>query len=744
MKKANLNGALNVESAGEKELKISANATSRMNGARLVMQQNEQTLFEQTVDLAPDQPYQTTFQHSPRVLDEAYRLLLYDAEGQKKVAYHHKPMKEQPRMPDPVQPPKSPEEIETVEELYLTGLRIEQFHNPSLEPYPYYEEALRRDPGNYRVNRSLGILYYERGMMDQAHKHLSRAVERITRKYTSPRDGEAHYYLGLTEKYLDNDQQAYDALYKATWDHRFSAPAYFQLAQMDSRAGNFDKALEHLDRSLETNHINNKAMAMKAAVFRHMGRPDESLKTLQPVFEDDPLHPWAGYEKHLAEKKRDTEETPAQPLQLNQKLQANKTQTYLELAASYMSGGLWQDARQVLNTYGELNLPEHPMVDYYLGYTYDRTGQKAQAQDHYKRGAAASPGYCFPFRLESQKILQHVLEVHPNDHRAHYYLGNLMFYYQQRNQAIEHWETSKELGSDYAYLFRNLGMAYNRVRNNPEKAIDNYRQAIEIKEDEPRFYAELTNIYKKADVPFSDRLQLLEDHEQVVQLRDDALSLLIQTWLNVGKYDQAIDYLSKHHFRRWEGGGNIRNIYVDAYLLRGMDQYHKGKYQQALEDFQQALRYPENIQAAQSYHGGRRGQIHYFAGMASEAMDNTRQAQRHYKKAVSSKKRGEANEMHHFEALALQKLGMEEKAHEIFLDILQNGRRKAKRTGSMSFFAKFGEQQAASPRQADAHYLIGLGYLGAGNAEKARSEFEKALQMDMDHIWARYELSRMH
>ena len=743
MKKANLNGALNVEADGEQELMISANATSRMDDARLVMKHEDQILFEETVSLAPDKPYQTTIQSSPDILDQAYRLILYDADDKKQVAYHHQPAKEQPRMPDPVQPPKSPKEIETVEELYLTGLRIEQFHNPSLEPYPYYEEALRRDPGNYRVNRSLGILYYERGMMDQAHKHLTRAVERITRKYTSPRDGEAHYYLGLTEKYLDNHQQAYDALYKATWDHRFSAPAYFQLAQLDSRAGNFDKALEHLDRSLETNRINNKAIAMKAAVLRHMKRYDKALETLQPVFEDDPLHPWAGYEKHLAKKMRDGKATPANPLQLNKKLQANKTQTYLELASNYMNCGLWQDARQVLNTFLELNLPEHPMIHYYLGYTSDRMGQRDQAKDHYERAAAASPDYCFPFRLESQKILQHVLQVHPNDHRTHYYLGNLMFYYQQRNQAMEHWEASKDLDSEYPYLFRNLGMAYNRVRNNPEKAIENYRMAIQIQKQDPRFDAELMAIYQKADVSFEERLDLLHDRKDVIKLRDDALSRFIQTLLHVKKYDQAIDYLKEHHFKRWEGGGNIRNIYVDAYLLRGLDQYHKGKYKQALEDFQQALRYPENIQAAQSYHGGRRGQIHYFAGMTCEAMDKTRQAREHYKKAVSSKKRGEATDMHYYEARALQNLGMETKAHEIFLDIMQNGKKKMERTGSMSFFAKFGEQQAASPQQADAHYLIGLGYLGAGNAQKAHSEFEKALQMDMDHIWARYYLNKM-
>ena len=67
-------------------------------------------------------------------------------------------------MPAPVVAPEAPEAVPTVEELYYVGLRLEQFHNPALEPYPYYEEALRRDPDDSRTNTALGILYCKRAM----------------------------------------------------------------------------------------------------------------------------------------------------------------------------------------------------------------------------------------------------------------------------------------------------------------------------------------------------------------------------------------------------------------------------------------------------------------------------------------------------------------------------------------------------------------------------------------------------
>jgi hypothetical protein len=62
------------------------------------------------------------------------------------------------RSPEPYSPPPNPKNIKTVEELYLAGLRLEQFYNSEIDSYPYFEEALRRDPYDSQVNTYLGIL----------------------------------------------------------------------------------------------------------------------------------------------------------------------------------------------------------------------------------------------------------------------------------------------------------------------------------------------------------------------------------------------------------------------------------------------------------------------------------------------------------------------------------------------------------------------------------------------------------
>ena len=50
---------------------------------------------------------------------------------------------------------------------------------------------------------------------------------------------------------------------------------------------------------------------------------------------------------------------------------------------------------------------------------------------------------------------------------------------------------------------------------------------------------------------------------------------------------------------------------------------------------------------------------------------------------------------------------------------------------------------SSEARKASAHYILGLGYLGKGQNEDARIEFEKAVELNVSHIWARVWLTEM-
>ena len=164
-------------------------------------------------------------------------------------------------MPKPVEPPPPPKEIKTNEELYLARPALEQFHSPAMEPYPYYEEALRRDPGDSRVNVALAILYLKARDVCRGGEALNAAIERITRNYTSPKDGEAFYYLGVALKAPREVDAADNAFHKAAWSQAWYGPSHYVLAENACRRGDFARALEFVDRAISANALNTKALA---------------------------------------------------------------------------------------------------------------------------------------------------------------------------------------------------------------------------------------------------------------------------------------------------------------------------------------------------------------------------------------------------------------------------------------------------------------------------------------------------
>ncbi len=740
MKTANLSGALNLDLTSGGRARIAAYATQKYEDAVLSLSAGSRTILQKSVTISPAKPFSAEVDLSEGVKETDLGLSLKSPGGKTLLAYS--PEKgERPERPETAKPPKSPDEIETVEELYLTGLRIEQFHNPSREPYPYYEEALKRDPENYRVTRSLGILYLKRGMLGKAEQHLRTAVKQVTEDYTSPRDGEALYYLGLILKIKGQYDEAYDRLYRATWSYGCHTAAYYHLAQIDCMRGDFQTALGHVNRSLVTNQWNKKAFALKCAVLRHLGRYQDAAEAAADVLEFDPLHPWAGYELYLAKSQDGSSAQAKRALaRLEGWLQANKVQSYLELATNYGNCGMWNDAVGVLRRLVEEHDEGYPLAAYYLGYYLEKMGRSDRAEQWYRRGGRMSPDYCFPFRIESLQVLRRVTEHYPRDDRAHYYLGNLLYHYKQEEDAIQAWEQSRELNPDYAYVHRNLGIAYDRAQKELRKAISSYEKAIEANRKDPRFYTELGRLHKEADVSLEKRLDLFEANQEVLNLRDDALALQTQFYIQVGEYDKAIHLLETRHFRRWEGGGAIRDVYVNAYLLRGKKRAEKGDFQKALQDYKQALEYPDNIEAGKTYHGGRQTQINCLIAAAYERLGQEETAQKYYKKAVSAKGHKRWSALAYYEALARRKLGEEKKASETFDGLITHGKRRLGRHEGMDFFAKFGEKKSAQVQMADARYLIGLGHLGKGEQEKAREQFEKAVELDLDHVWAQTQL----
>jgi tetratricopeptide (TPR) repeat protein len=685
-------------------------------------------IFEEKIEIGPEWPFAAEIPLPAGTEEDSLRLSLITGDGKELIVYKPRKRISSP-IPEPVSPPLPPQEIKTNEELYLAGLRLEQFHNPALEPYPYYEEVLNRDPDDARANTALGRLYLVRGLYGESEAKLRRAVARLTKNFTRPKDGEALYYLGLAWRFQGKEKEAFDAFARASWSAAWSAASNFQMAELASGQKNFSGALELIDRSVAANRWNVKALDLAAVLLRKMGRLEEAEKQVRESLMLDPLDFLAANEHALLYSGRGLEAEAREFLaDLGAKMR-DSVQNYLELAVDYGHGGFWDEAIAVLSRLvNSENTPgsSHPMVYYYLGYFSHKNGQEPEARQFLDEASRMPADYVFPFRLESIDVLLWAEKENPQDARAPYYLGNL-FFDLQPERAIEQWEKSKKIDGTLATVHRNLGLAYSRVKNDLPSAVISLEKAVACDPNDPRLYFELDQLYDLSNIPPQTRLALLAKNYAVVARRDDALSREISLLIEVGQTGQAIELLKSHHFHVWEGGGEIHNICADAHLLQGRKFLTEKKYEQALEDFRAALEYPDNLEVGQPAGGGGSAEIYYFIGRAYEALNKPEEAKDAYTRAAGFSQG--PSEPSYYQGLSWRKLGQEQKALDAFDRLIRFARESVEKAPAMDYFAKFGEKESALRQQAYSHYLLGLGLLGKGQQGEAKAEFQKALSL---------------
>src|SRR3712207_6167583 len=494
-KNANRRVAVNLE-IEDQRVRLGASVTEPFVHATVNLEAQGETLLERTMDLAPDRPFIEEVSLPNEIVGEDCVLRVLSRQGDELIRYAPEKAGEAP-LPEPATEPPLPSEIHTTEELYLTGLHLEQYRHATRYPEDYWEEALRREPGNVSSNNALGLLRLRRGEFERAEKHFRRAIETLTRLNPNPYDGEPYYNLGLALKFQNRLDEAYDAFYKAIWNYAWQAPGYYALAEIDCRYGDNDTALDHLERALLTNAANLKARNLRTAVLRRSGRYEKAEALAQETVATDPLDFWSRNELVLISRETGNSAATENRLRQLSDLLRDEAQTYLDLAFDYVGAGLWEEAtdllRRLLPTGGE-EVAIYPMVYYALGFLAERRGETEEAKEYRRQGARMPPDYCFPARLEEAEILRGAQEANPEDAKAFYYLGNLLYDKKRYEEAINNWETSCRLDPGFSIPWRNLGIAYFNVRSDPEKSKECYLKAFDANPKDARLLFELDQL----------------------------------------------------------------------------------------------------------------------------------------------------------------------------------------------------------------------------------------------------------
>jgi tetratricopeptide (TPR) repeat protein len=730
---ANLDAAVSLRPA-DGRARVGVNVTVRRPGAHVVLRvQGGKVLDDTVADLAPDAPYVAEI-GLPAGVDAAdLELAVTAADGHDLIRHRPVPRTDRP-IPAPATEPPLPEAVGTIEELYLTGLHLEQYRHATRDPEPYWREALRRDPGDVRSNTALARWHLRRGEAEAAERLARTALTRLTGRNPNPYDGEPAYVLGLALRLQGRDGEARDAFTKAGWNAAWWGPASHALAELTSAAGSAGEAIAIIERALDADADDLNARDLGAAILRRSGRADAALAVVEETLARDPLDAWATWERRLL--------TGTAPEALRASLPADE-QTRLDVAFDYAAAGLADDAIRLLETFvpagsGRSHGPvASPMVHYTLGHLRERLGDVAGAARCRAAGRAADPTYCFPSRLEEIAVLRSAIAADPDDPRAPYYLGLLLYDRRRYAEAVALWERAAELDPAFPTVHRNLGIAAFNHLGRPRRARAAYEAALAADPDDARLLYEADQLAKRMNVPSATRLRRLEARRDLVDRRDD-LSVELATLRNdVGRHEDALRLILGRRFHPWEGGeGLVATQYETAHLRLADRALERGRADEALAHAQAAERYPASLGEGRHLLAPRQHILRRI-GLALRAAGDeegavTALSEAAVPPAAPSAATYEA-------ALALRALGDEPTARALLRGLGRHAKAQAGADVRIDYFATslpdflLFEDDLARRNRIECRYLEGLAALGLERPRAAERAFRDVIALDGHH-----------
>ena len=726
VKEASKDLVFNINEVGAGRVEFKLFATSRQDVHIILRSDSGEVYCDESLTVAPENVLVRTVD----VNGTRFDALTFDVQktfvyGTRSVLQWHAESDEIRPIPDSAEAALLPEQIKTNEQLYLTGLHLEQYRHATWLATDYYEEALRRDPNDIRCLNALGLWYIRKGRFHKAEAYLRKAVKLSQKHNPNPYEGEPIYNLALALKYQGKVSEAYELFWKATWNKAWADAGYFEASKISVMQGRYEDALDEIDRCLCSNWHNHKARALKSAILRKMQRSDEALALIAESLSIDLFNYGCRYEEYLL--------TGDETLLAEMKrMLRHSAQNYDEVALDYNAAGLSAEALAIW----QLAIAEGavtPMTYYY-------TGRYAEAEK-------ADSLYCFPNRAEDVIALESAKKNNPGGAKAPYYLGCLYYAARQYDKAIENWELSASLDATFPTVWRNLALARFNKQGRQQEALDYMEKAFRLDENDERVLMELDQLYKRLHRPHAERLAFLQQYPALVQRRDD-LALEEITLLNqLGRYEEAMRKLDARTFHPWEGGeGKVPTQYQICRVELAKRSIAASDYEKAITLLRECLEYPHHLGEGKLF-GAQENDFYYLLGIAYDAIGDKDRAVSCWEEATHGPQEPAAAMYYNdakpdkifYQGMALRRLGREDEAHGRFYRLINYGKQHVFEKQVMDYFAVslpdllIWEDSLDAKNLIHCKYMLALGYLGMGDTERCLKYLSEVEALDNNH-----------
>ncbi len=736
VKNASRDLLMNIDPIEDGKVKLRLFATIKDSFHMVLKGDDGKVLLEDTLELSPEKVYNTDIPLDGYGFDEINLDVTWGISS--RLEWHAESDDIRP-IPDAAEAALSPTDVKTNEQLYLTGLHLEQYRHATFSPVDYYEEALRRDPNDYRCNNALGMWYLRKGRFELAEKYLSKAVKVITRRNPNPYDGEPLFCLGVALKYQGRYDEAYSRFYKSTWNGAWQDAGYIECARISSKQGRIEDALDETRKCLNRNWHNHGARSLRSLLLLEIGKKEEALELGEASLDIDPFNYGCLFVKTLI---TDSEEDR----ELLTKLLRNDAHNYEELAVSFLESGHYDLAVQILDLGVKMEAASI-MTLYFKAAALWHGKHISEAEDIWKQAAEMDPAGCFPNSLHSIVALNLAIKNNPKDANAHYLLGNIYYDKRQYDEAQKNWEKALELRPQYPTVWRNLALCYFNKRQESAKAVEYMEKAFSLDPEDGRVLMELDQLYRTLGYPHSDRLRLLEDHLNLTNKRDDLVLEHITLLNQLGRYSEAKDMLDLHIFHPWEGGeGKVSGQYQISRLELAKEAMSERRYRDAIELLEECLDYPAHLGEGKLY-GAQENDFYYLLGVCHEALGETEKAEECFKRATEGPTEPAAAMYYNdakpdkifYAGLAFRALGDENKARSYFNRLVNFGRQHYHDEVKMDYFAvslpdlMIWDGDLNESNRKHCLYMLALGEFGLGNLKRSDRYIRELMNMDINH-----------
>ena len=726
VKEASKDLVFNINEVGEGKVEFKVFATSKQEVCIILRNDKGDIYYKKEMSLSPEAVLTETVDVKGAKLNElTFEIVKSFVYGERTVLSWHAEADDIRPIPDSAEAALLPEQIKTNEQLYLTGLHLEQYRHATWLATDYYEEALRRDPNDIRCLNALGLWYIRKGRFSRAEDYLRKAVKLSMKRNPNPYEGEPLYNLALALKYQGKLDEAYERFWKATWNKAWADAGYFEAAKISVAQGRFEDALDEINRCLDNNWHNHKARALKAAILRKLEMNDEALALIDESLRFDAFNYGCRYEKYLI--KQDERELTEMKEMLRK-----SSQNYDELALDYQAAGLDTEAEAIWNiaiSEGAVS----PMTYYYMG--------------RYDEAAHVDLSYCFPNRAEDIIALEAAKRLSPADAHAPYLLGCLYYAARQYDLAIENWELSARLDPKFPTVWRNLALGRFNKQDRQQEALEYMERAFSLDENDERILMELDQLRKRLHHSHQERLTFLQKYPELIQRRDDLVLEEITLLNQTGRYEKAMQKLDAHIFHPWEGGeGKVSAQYQISRVELAKQALTRRDFEGAVRLLSECLDYPHHLGEGKLY-GAQENDFHYLLGLAYEGMGDMETARKYWEEATKGPQEPAAAMYYNdakpdkifYQGLALYKLGREGEAHGRFYRLINYGKQHIFEKQIMDYFAVslpdllIWEDSLDTKNLIHCKYMLALGYLGLGDNEHAQKYLAEVEALDNNH-----------